>query len=678
MTADSFSRLSLIRIAALFLVAWNLGCSVQKPSAPSWDVDVTIPLVGKSFTMQKIADDEEAITVDSSGTLAFEETSDLDQYLVGDQLDVADMNDSFTLTLGSFDIRSPGSEMTSVTLREIFSSADALNGQTAVVPPFNFTTDKKALNAYGNFSYVIIENGSITVTVANGMAIPLGAPVTLEVWDSISDTLVVSVTSNTQIQPGATQTFSSSLANKRLPNTLSIRMVASSPGSGSNPVVIDANSQFAMTGTISDLKVREAMASVPEQRVSRTDAVTITDSLVVNEATVERGTLSLQIGGDLPLDAWLVYELPDFYRPGGEAFVDSFFITRNQNITNNINLAGFSLRPGAADFSQQQVRFSWHIRTIDTGNNFALVRASDVMGAGFDLSNVRFSRVTGRIGQQDIDISQPDISFNIPADLDSIFFETAELELVINNGINFPARLKFSIEGQNDNGSVSYLNVDEVIQPAAGPGQPKTTTIRLNQNNSNIKDFISILPNLVKIDGRVALGDPNWVGTVSKSDFVDGLVKITAPLALRLPEQQIESDVNELNIEEGVRNDIIDNLGNGLFFAEIENHLPIGATVDVVFGENDSTLFSQPDLVIGLLRAGRGNLDSNGYVDQSQISKIDFSLTEDQMRTFLKQPLYSGIRVSIDGTNGQFVKVRPSDFIQVKSYSKLRVKINQN
>src|SRR3990172_7547412 len=107
------------------LLLLTLQCSFEKPSSPSWDVEVSIPLISKQFTMDEIADDEDAINVDSTtGLLSFAETSELDEYQVGDQLDIDDITDSFTQELGTFDIDSPGSEFTSVELQEIYEDAE--------------------------------------------------------------------------------------------------------------------------------------------------------------------------------------------------------------------------------------------------------------------------------------------------------------------------------------------------------------------------------------------------------------------------------------------------------------------------------------------------------------------------------------------------------------------------
>jgi hypothetical protein len=133
-----------------------------------------------------------------------------------------------------------------------------------------------------------------------------------------------------------------------------------------------------------------------------------------------------------------------------------------------------------------------------------------------------------------------------------------------------------------------------------------------------------------------------------------------------------------MDIDEDVQNDIIDNLANGSFHAEIDNHLPMGATVDLVFCESDSTLFTSPLLTIGPLAPESPGVDGSGYVQAARKSEIFFDLTEEQMETFLRKPLYMGLRILLDGTDGQYVKVRASDFIQIKAHSRIQVKVNQD
>jgi hypothetical protein len=668
-----FFFLTLVLLCNFFVTY----CSFEKPSAPSWDVVVSVPLITEVYTMQELADEESSILVDSSGVLNFEFEEELDSYYVGDELTLENVDEAFELTLGSFTVESPGTDSSSVDLREIFSNADSLNGQMVIVSAFDFESEKKPFD-YEGFSYAIVESGEIQFGVRNDLAVPLGPPLTIEIWDQIADTLITSSTTSTQIDPASSVSFPLDLAGATLPNRLAVRMTGSSDGSSGNPVQVDASSTFEMTAEVGEMQVVEALAEIPSQIVRNEDDFEIDDSFVVADARIEEGSINLAIVGELPVDTWIVYELLDFIAPNGQALVDSFFVNRLTLVNRLISLAGYSFQPADADFGEQRTQFSWTAKTIATGSDMALVRASDKFDAEVNLSGVRFSQVSGKLAGREISIDQQQIEFDVPADLDSIFFETAQMELHLNNRINFPATLDFRIEGRNESGAVSFLDVNEPVQAALAPGVVRQSIIVLDQQNSNINEFISILPSLMRVAGNVELGDPNWVGTVSEGDYIDGMVKITAPFAMRLPQQEVESDVSELEIDQDVKDDIIENIASGSFYAEISNHLPLGASVEIFFSQDSSRVYDDPILRVGPLDSDAAQVDGNGLVQSARTSDISIDLNEDEMRTFLRSPLYAGVRVRTDGTQQQFIRVRSSDFIQIRSYSRIKVKVNQD
>lgn len=669
---------TLLKYILLGLLINLISCSFDKPSAPSWDVDVTVPLISKVYTMAELADDETALSIDSTGLLNLRVEAELDKYEVGDQLTLDDVDEEMTFEIGIFTVESPGSEFTNVELREIFAQADTLDGQTVVVDSFSFVSDKKVLDPYDNFSYVVVSTGSLNLSVTNNLPVPLGSPLTIGIWDANSDTLVVSDTNNTQILPGQTRSFIMDLQGKKLPNALAVRMSGDSPGSGGQSVTIDAGSRFEIEAAIGEIEVTEAMAQIPAQVITSEESAAITDSVVIVEASVENGAINMSLSGNVPLDAWITCEIPDIKSASGDVLVDSFFVAKYSEADISIDLRGRFLRPQMADFGKQEIRVNWSARTVDTGTEMVLVKSSDTFGANFGLRGMSFSAITGKIADTSIEIDQSEIDLDIPADLDSIFFEFPEMELQINNGINFPLRAILRIEGENKAGAIVEMLVDEIIQPATAPGVPVTTTIVLNNLNSAINEFISILPNKIRVFGEVKLGNESWIGTVSQDDYMDGLVTITAPLVLTLPAQMIESDPLEIDIPEDVRNEILDNLASGSFFVQLGNHLPVGASVEFLFSKNEMGIFTNPILQVGPVRADAGVIDAAGLVGEVVISESTLGLTEEQMRTFLQTPLFAGLRITVDGTNGQLVKVRGTDFIDVKSFSKIQVKINQD
>lgn len=674
-----FLRRSGLLLSGLALMFFTLTrCSFEKPSAPSWDVEVTVPLVSKVYTMAEIAEDESTLSVDStSGLLELNVESELDDYTVGDQLTLDNVEDVFNFAMGSFSIDSPGGQFTNVLLREIYPQADNAHGQTVVVPPFNFVSPKKPLPAFGNYSYVVIASGQVSVQLTNNLAVQLGSPLTFEVWDTMRDTLVTSATTLATVAPFGAVVVDLDLSNKRMSNQLSVRVHGYSPGSQGNPIYVDAYSNFVLDAQVSALQVKEARAIVPAQVINNQNESVITDSLVISDAHVEAGEINMFIQGRLPLDTWIRYQLPDFITPSGNSIADSVFVPQNSSANIRISLNNHRLRPQPANFGAQKVRFVWSARTADSGNQMVLVKNNDAFSATFYLNDLRFSQLTGKIGDTEIDVAQNDIDFDIPAELDSIFFETAQMELILNNGINFPAHLNLMIEGEGKSGATSQLHINSTAAPAQQPGQPTETRIILNRENSNINEFISILPSLLRVNGSIRLGDPNWVGTVTKNDCVNGKVRITAPFAVRLPAQSIKSEVHDVEIDQDVKDDIIDNLAGGSFYAQISNHLPMGASVEIVFAQ-DTTVYDNPLLAIGPIRANSGLVDGAGNVQSANDTEVNISLTEEQMRTFTLTPLYAGVRVNVDGSNGQFVRVRASDYIHVKSYGKIKVKVNHD
>ena len=147
---------------------------------------------------------------------------------------------------------------------------------------------------------------------------------------------------------------------------------------------------------------------------------------------------------------------------------------------------------------------------------------------------------------------------------------------------------------------------------------------------------------------------------------------------MRLTSQTIETETIELKIDDEVKDKVIDNLAAGTLFMEITNHLPVGASIEIVFSQDKTNLYQDSILEIAAIRADAASVDASGLVQSANTAESTIGLSEEQMRTFLLSPLHAGIRISLDGTNGQFVTLRGSDYIQVKSYSRINVTVNQD
>ena len=90
-----------ISFTLVFLLT-SLNCSFDKPSAPSWDTNISIPLINKSYTMAELAQEESSIRLDSTDNLYFEVDADLDNYYIGDELYLESLQDDFPSILALF------------------------------------------------------------------------------------------------------------------------------------------------------------------------------------------------------------------------------------------------------------------------------------------------------------------------------------------------------------------------------------------------------------------------------------------------------------------------------------------------------------------------------------------------------------------------------------------------
>ena len=76
------------RLVAVVVLSLALSCSFEKPQAPSWDVDINIPLTNRTITMNEIVEDHSHIFARNDGLLGLSIIGEMDTTRIGDYLDV--------------------------------------------------------------------------------------------------------------------------------------------------------------------------------------------------------------------------------------------------------------------------------------------------------------------------------------------------------------------------------------------------------------------------------------------------------------------------------------------------------------------------------------------------------------------------------------------------------------
>ncbi len=663
--------------SALFIVFNFNACSFDTPEAPRWDASLTVPLINRYYTMDELLDDEPSLSVDSAGQLHYLFDTELDAFQVGDQLTFEEFSDSYSTSIGQLTLDSPGGANLTLTLLDIYPAAEPLNGLTVIVPPFDFDLGKRVLEPYNDFDWIEVSSGFIRILLQNDLVITLGRPLHFAIYDTDADTLVAATDFNGEIGPGESLNQTIDLSGKKFSNELSVEISGSSPGSNNQPVLVDITDSFNLNVIISNLQVAAARARIGEQEVTDSDAALIDAGASIISSKIKRGTVRLEINSQLPIPATLDMTMPDFKLPGGAPFTQTFVLSGAGSTSRTLDFAGYSFTPEAAPLGQQTVKLQWSVQSPGSGANYVTVQSSDEIAVSFSIEDMIFSEVTGTLAGEVVQIDPKNYSVEVPEGIDSVNFDNVQLDIVLRNGIAFPAQVDLSLDGVNEFGRHVFLRVQEPILPGGANGTPAETHIILNKTNSAVVDFVNALPTSINVSGVAIIGGAGYVGTVRDTDAVSGTVNIDAPLSFSLPAQRVEMESESLEIDDDAREQIRDNLHEGAFDTRISNHLPTGASVSFYFGRSKDAVFTNPVLVIGPVTVNAGVIDAgSGLVSSAVLSENKISLTEPELKIFDTTPLYAGVLVDFPGTNGQVVRIVRSDYMDIKAVATVKFTVD--
>jgi hypothetical protein len=237
--------------------------------------------------------------------------------------------------------------------------------------------------------------------------------------------------------------------------------------------------------------------------------------------------------------------------------------------------------------------------------------------------------------------------------------------LDIHNGVNFPADLSVTIQGDKGQRLELFGDIE-----AGTPWATAVTTIQ----EDDLDPLLDPVPQRIVVTGKVTCGDGTSSGTVNEEDFFFGEIEITSPLELILDSCQVQMDADSYNVNDDVKSLIEDQVNSSQMITKIESHLPLDARVLIFVSKNKESIFSDPDLVIGPVDVPRGELDHNGLVVASRTSESTISLDHEELQVFRNSPFYIAGKLDFPGTNGNMVKAKATDFIQITSHVELEVK----
>lgn len=353
-------------------------------------------------------------------------------------------------------------------------------------------------------------------------------------------------------------------------------------------------------------------------------------------------------------------DFPEFEK-NGERLKATCFVPAWGHSNSEVSLDGHSFRPLSGSSINAQIK----MHTDGSGDQLVSFTSSDSVTASAFLSKTTFSQISGRLEPTEVDIGEIQRAFDLPPGFENAHVKNASLSLDIHNGVNFPAKLSATIEG--DKGQRLDLSGD------IEAGTPWATAVTSIQED-DLDPLLDPVPQKITVRGRVTCGDGISSGIVNEEDFFYGRIQISSPLEFILDSCQVQIDPDSHSLNDDVRSLLEDQVNSSKVVIKIESHLPLDAKVLILVSKNQEDIFSDPDLLIGPVNVLSGELSATGLVTSSRISENTISLNHEKLQVFRNSPFYIAGKLDFPGTNGNIVKTLANDFIQITSYVELEVR----
>ena len=654
------------------------GCEIVEPKMPSYTTSLGVPLGRERLDIIDAIDDEDYLVAMPDSTLGFRVDGDPDTVSLDFDLGADIDPQSVRGELGTFslDVASPPSF--EFALVDLYPEAAALDGLTTPVPGFEFG-DVSPAEDLADVQSATIASGTLTVTVSNGLPVPVSADagahrLSLALFSPATDDTVVTLEFD-PIAAGSQAVQAVDLAGKVLPGALAVAIDGGSPGSGGDPVLIDAGVSIGVDATFSDLEVSAAEAVLDAQEFTTSFTTELPADYEVVRAVIADGEVTLSVVNEMAIPCRAVVAWPEV--------VD----LDDQPLELVLDLPPFSRDETTVDFGGRVVEAPDAARLTELGatvtvtspgsDGQAVSLAAD-QGIETELAGgrIEFASVTGTVPALSHDFDPIAEEIDLPDEIDGLSLTRATMVLSLTNTAGLGAVTDLELVGVNGDGRERTLAIQEPLAPA-DDGRAVVTEIVLDEQNSGIVDFLNNLPTSITLTGGVDVGGDGEIGTVHADDHAVVRWEIIAPVEVIIDASHLDGDPEPLDFDADLRDNIADHAGAASVHLEVLNHLPVGIEARILFSPDTTTIKTDPLLEIGPVAVDAATVDPNTHeVSAPRISRPTITLSAEQTRALATEGLYEMISVTLPSTDGQPVRVLTTDHVEIDGLISLDVHVH--
>jgi len=669
------------------------GCfnDLLDPIAPSWDVNVTFPLVNRVYSLAEITSkDTSILRVGAGNQLMYSANVQSGSTYVGDLIKIDPINTSVNVALGTFAIAVPP---LTVPIQIPFLP----QGMTVTIPDTTVNLPD-AQGSMGVFDRVTFRSGRIDFSLRNNLPVPIEITDPIVLRDDQNNVVATFALSPSVIPANGLGSASDNLDNKTM--TQSVRMTGVRIhvfGSGS-PVQIPTGDLLVTTLTTSNLQVSQAVLSqVPPQFLQNNDTtyLAINDSTLVKEVRIKSGNMNLAFSNNIALGVVLRFRFNQLLRRVGTAFLpfeDSLFLPANGSGSFTIDVSGYRIQSADGDFVRSLQTVS-SVNLAGSGGQRVTVNDTDKIA-------ISVSSSTPIIADSAVGVLKPtwiQIDQVVPLDFGSLptkfsgqlSIPSANLAFTPAVNIGFPLDLEIQmVAKKNGTGDMVYLQF-----PAA---QKRITASSgtLQFDPAEVGQFLTQLagklPDSLRIIGNVVVNPPGaydptlaGIGSVGRNTSFGGGVQMDIPLRLSITNGSFR-DTLVLGDSTGdgekdfdPKKEPISSLNYGKMYLEVNNAIPLQVGINMSL----MNALRQPLLLIpqsgSPIQFNAPAVDGAGDVVVPAKSTAIIELSYADVQQFNPSE-FMAYAVSLMTTPGSpAVRFKTTDYIQIRIWSALSYRVNK-
>lgn len=513
-------------------------------------------------------------------------------------------------------------------------------GTTNIIPNFSSAAISADLPANTEFETVTFASGSLNIAVANNFPFPISA-FTIDLLNGTNNSVITSF--NVPLTAsGGTQNATANMANITVPNNMKYRVSSITTTGSAGAVAINCNATLNVTVSSSNLKVKSGRIKVPQTVLPAENIVadlsTSNASQRLRKITLQSATASYTITSPSGITMSITLGFPSIIQNGTT-------YSRNIAVANTNTTGSFNFSNADVDLSTvagqnyNKLPIQANVTILSSGNNFVNIDATQQVGVSATFGNIQISGAQGQFGTFDIAIPTKTTKFDydfsfLDATSRRLLFENPYIRLRYSNSFGIPVSANIRVNATGIFGGVDSLGAPTIpinYPNIAQIGQTIRDSFSITPANSNIRNFLAVLPKNISYSGNVRVNstNPNELHYFTPSSRILLGMEVNIPMRFNT-ESLIVKDTAEGNIMTDADTRLKD-LETATLVIQHNTTFPLTTGMSLVALNG-----TQSETIVDNFSIPAATPSANGRVTTAAVGTQRLSLTKDQVVKMLK------------------------------------------